>query len=89
VASWPKAHAILEISGPQASRSRNEHARVTGTESQATLLHPVLRVYKDLESGSKVLVDVIHFDEDLFADYTLETKYSDKLYRSLRMFIEL
>jgi len=60
-----------------------------GTESQTTLLHPVIRVYKDIESGSKILVDTIHFDEDLFADYTLPSKYSDKFYRTLRMFIDL
>jgi thioredoxin reductase len=64
-------------------------ASSVGTESQATLLHPVIYVYKDTESGAKILVDTIHFDEDLFADYLLPSKYSDKLYRTLRMFIDL
>jgi hypothetical protein len=59
--------------------------RVTaiGTESKSTLLHPVLRVFK----GAR-LVEMIHFDEDLFADFSDTLIYEDKLKRALSMFIE-
>jgi thioredoxin reductase len=60
-----------------------------GKEGHATLIHPVLRVLRDdLERGvNRVLVDVIHFDEDLFAKFTDNARYVDKLTRTLKMFI--
>jgi len=59
-----------------------------GNENDATLLHPVLRVFKEMEDDHKILVDAFHFDEDLFANFTFKDKYGEKLSRILRMFIE-
>ena len=51
-----------------------------GTESDSSLLHPILKIYRnDFE-----LIDMIHFDEDLFADFTNENKYFYKLLRTLK-----
>jgi thioredoxin reductase len=58
-----------------------------GTESNAILLHPIIRVLKDVQGINKALVDAIHFDEDLFADFTGKMRYSDKLMRTLKMYI--
>jgi hypothetical protein len=57
-----------------------------GKESHAKLLHPVIRVYKDATPGRKMLIDEIHFDEDLTASFTLEHLYKNKLTRTLKMF---
>jgi len=54
-----------------------------GSESDATLLHPVMRVFA---SKTKIQIDEIHFDEDLFANFTSEEKYADKIARTIRMF---
>ena len=59
-----------------------------GIESHAKLLHPILRVLKKNEGGGNYdIIDIIHFDEDLFADFTDKKRYADKLTRTLRMFI--
>jgi hypothetical protein len=51
-----------------------------GTEAESTLLHPILKIIKnDFE-----MIDLIHFDEDLFADFTNENKYFYKLLRTLK-----
>ena len=64
-------------------------SRVTsiGNEGKAVLLHPILRVIKDVGPINKSLVDEIHFDEDLFARFTDQPRYIDKLRRTLKMFI--
>ena len=58
-----------------------------GKESNAVLLHPVLRVLKDTPEINKALVDEIHFDEDLYARFSGKDKYIEKLTRALKMFI--
>ena len=60
-----------------------------GTESYSKLIHPVLRVLRDLpeEGKTRSLIDEIHFDEDLYAKFTDKKKYIDKLARTLKMFI--
>jgi hypothetical protein len=55
-----------------------------GSESKSVLIHPVLRIFN---SYPLQLIDVIHFDEDLFAEYTDINKYHDKLYRALKSYI--
>jgi len=55
-----------------------------GTESDATLLHPVIRVY---EAQSKFPLDTVHFDEDLFANFISKDKYADKIARTIHMFV--
>ena len=65
-----------------------------GTESNSTLLHPVLYV---METPSKEgtsdqppinLIDMIHFDEEIFAVYTDKVKYRDKLMRAIKGVVE-
>ncbi len=61
-----------------------------GREQHARLLHPYLRAFKDVGSEHMIpyeTVDIIQFDEDLFADFTNKRRYADKLTRTLRMFI--
>lgn len=56
-----------------------------GTESKALLLHPILRFY----NSEFELLDEVHLDEDLLADFETETtKYHDRLQRIFRMFIQ-
>jgi hypothetical protein len=51
-----------------------------GTESNSTLIHPVLRIY----TSSNKCVDIIHFDEDLFAEFHDSSRYFYKLLRTLK-----
>jgi hypothetical protein len=53
-----------------------------GHELNGTLLHPVLKVFKN-----KLLFDEIHFDEDLIADFRDPVRYYDKFLRTIKMFI--
>jgi hypothetical protein len=54
-----------------------------GTESKSTLIHPILKIYN---SYPIYLIDVIHFDEDLFAEFTDKDKYHYKLFRLLKSY---
>lgn len=56
-----------------------------GTESRSTLLHPVLRIFDHKEK--RKMIDCVHFDEDLLANYRFKEKYGDKLERLLRGYI--
>jgi thioredoxin reductase len=56
-----------------------------GTESKSTLLHPVLRIFE--QGDRKRLIDIVHFDEDLLANYTFQEKYADKFERTLRGYL--
>jgi thioredoxin reductase len=58
-----------------------------GSECKASLLHPVIRVLKDTPEINKALIEEVHFDEDLLANFTGKDKYIDKLTRVLKMFI--
>jgi thioredoxin reductase len=58
-----------------------------GKESKSRLIHPVLRVYKDMPSYTRGLLDEIHFDEDLFANFTDVFRYKEKLTRALNAFV--
>ena len=53
-----------------------------GFENKATLLHPVLKVY-----NNKTMVDLVHFDEDLYANFTNPDMYYDKFYRTFKSYI--
>ena len=80
----------------------NKLSRI-GNESSAALLHPILRTYNyneeifldlnytNLESDNKslksLLIDEIHFDEDIYANFKNYSKYYDKLFRTLKMFL--
>ena len=60
-----------------------------GKEAYAKLIHPVLRVLRDIPEMhvNRALIDEIHFDEDLLAKFEDTYKYLDKLTRTLNMFI--
>jgi pyruvate/2-oxoglutarate dehydrogenase complex dihydrolipoamide dehydrogenase (E3) component len=55
-----------------------------GTESHSTLIHPVIKIYN---SYPLELIDVVHFDEDLFAEYVDRSKYYEKLFRTLKVYL--
>ena len=68
-----------------------------GSESTGSLLHPTLKVYRYDErflidnpdkknSAHPLLIDEIHFNENLLANFSGFEKYFKKLFRSLKMF---
>jgi thioredoxin reductase len=69
-----------------------------GQESTGSLLHPTLKVYNYDErylidnpdkknSAHPLLIDEIHFNENLLANFNGFSKYYNKLYRALKMFL--
>ena len=72
-----------------------------GHESKSSLLHPVFRVMKYEENFISNLVDTtqftdhplildeIHFDEDIFANFNSFNKYYEKLFRTLRLYFDV
>ena len=52
-----------------------------GTESKSTLLHPTICIL----NKDKNIIDFIHFDEDILANFTDKQRYSDKLDRVLQL----
>jgi thioredoxin reductase len=54
-----------------------------GSEEQARLLHPVIRVIRESpeKGGEKELIDDFHLDEDLIANFTKKEIYYDRLVR--------
>ena len=54
-----------------------------GHENRSTLLHPLIQIY-DYDHS---IIDVVNFDEDLYAIFTDKKKYVDKLERLLRSYI--
>jgi lysine/ornithine N-monooxygenase len=54
-----------------------------GHENKSTLLHPLIQIY-DYDHS---IIDVVNFDEDLYAIFTDKKKYVDKLERLLRSYI--
>jgi hypothetical protein len=69
-----------------------------GKESKSVLLHPVFRaMHYDPEFSSRLenndfpfnplLIDEVHFDEDIFANFADFQRYYEKLFRTLNMFI--
>lgn len=67
--------------GPIVSDIHNIGKKVTniGTESNSTLIYPVLRIYTSLKC-----IDIVHFDEDLFAEFHDSSRYFYKLLRTLK-----
>jgi hypothetical protein len=57
-----------------------------GSESKSKLIHPIIKVYNpNLEINN--IMDIQHFDEDLFAEFYDKEKYVYKLFRYIRSFI--
>jgi hypothetical protein len=57
----------------------------TGEESNSNFLHPVLSIFSS-SNGRKLLLDRVHFSEDLLNDFSHKEKYYEKMGRALRMF---
>ena len=57
-----------------------------GFESNSKYIHPIFRIY-DFDYNFFALVDEVHLDEDLNADFTDKLTYYDKIIRILRMFL--
>jgi len=57
---------------------RSKNSKI-GTESNSILIHPVLRIYTSLKC-----IDIVHFDEDLFAEFHDSSRYFYKLLRTLK-----
>ena len=55
-----------------------------GSESRAHLIHPILKIYN---SHPLSIIDIIHFDEELFSEFTDTSKYHEKLFRILKSFL--
>jgi hypothetical protein len=70
----PKVTNILEIGNPTTS---------IGTETNSVLIHPIIRIF----TNQKVCIDVVHFDEDLFAEFHDASKYFYKLLRTLKPYL--
>ena len=70
-----------------------------GQEAKSVLLHPVFRVMNYQEefisnivdtlnfTDHPLLIDEIHFDEDIFANFSGFSRYYEKLFRTLKMFL--
>lgn len=54
-----------------------------GSESKAHLIHPILKIYNSYPLS---VIDIIHFDEELFSEFTDMSKYHEKLFRILKSF---
>jgi hypothetical protein len=66
-----------------------EKKSAIGTESKSTLLHPVVRIYKNGLDSKKMIQDIVHFDEDLLANYTFPEKYGEKFKRTLQAYVSI
>ena len=53
-----------------------------GSESKSTLIHPVIRIY----SSENRLLEVVHLDEDLYAEFNKPMLYKDRIYRLLKSY---
>ena len=62
-----------------------------GTESNSSLIHPIIQIYKidkidQIDNriiNKKTTIDIIHFNEDLYAEFN----YFDKVLRLLKSYI--
>jgi hypothetical protein len=70
-----------------------------GTEGLSALLHPVMKVVRPLhiiqndvtgastKSITTEVVDIMHMDEDIFANFSSKYKYSDRIIRFLKGYL--
>jgi thioredoxin reductase len=70
-----------------------------GTEGASVLIHPVIKVFRPLDilKGDLVgastngittkIVDAIHMDEDVFADFSSKQRYGDRIARFLKGYL--
>ena len=55
-----------------------------GKESASTFLHPILKIF-----NKKDIIDIIHFDENLFAKFETKIKYLDRFVRLFKAYFIL
>uniref|UniRef100_A0A6C0I287 FAD/NAD(P)-binding domain-containing protein n=1 Tax=viral metagenome TaxID=1070528 RepID=A0A6C0I287_9ZZZZ len=55
-----------------------------GNESKSNLIHPVLKVFSTVLGK---YIDIIHFDEDIFANFNNDIKYRNKLEKIIKSYI--
>lgn len=55
-----------------------------GIENMGQLLHPVIRVF----NKDNKLLDVIHFNEDLYAEFKRQDHYADRIIRLFKSYID-
>jgi hypothetical protein len=55
-----------------------------GHESKSNLIHPVLKIYSTL---MEKYIDIIHFDEDLFANFNHDIKYRNRLEKIIKSYL--
>jgi len=53
-----------------------------GSESKSSLLHPVIKIF----NNSDQLIEIVHFDEDLYSDFTDKLAYKDRIIRLLKSY---
>ena len=59
-----------------------------GNESKSRLIHPIIKVHNpNLDIHMDNIIDIQHFDEDLFAEFYDKDKYVHKLFRYIKSFI--
>ena len=54
-----------------------------GYENMSSLLHPILKII----SNKNEIIDIIHFDEDLVADFSSEIKYFNRFLRIFKIYL--
>jgi hypothetical protein len=57
---------------------------VMGNESKSNLIHPVLKIYSTL---MEKYIDIIHFDEDIFANFNHDIKYRNRLEKIIKSYL--
>ena len=60
----------------------NKYSTV-GTECTSTLIHPVIKVFNYCDE----LLEIIHLDEDLYAEFKIEPIYYDRIYRLFKSYV--
>jgi hypothetical protein len=55
-----------------------------GSEVLSTLLHPVISIYN---SSDDSLIDKVHLDEDLLAEFTKHNLYHDRIFRLFKSYL--
>ena len=53
-----------------------------GSESNATLIHPIISIF-----NQSFIIDIVHFDEDIYAEFENKNKYYYKILRTLKPYI--
>ena len=61
----------------------DKHFSSLGNESKSTFLHPVLKI----EDSKHTLIDIVHFNENLFAEFTNKAEFFEKFVRTIKSYL--